>query len=97
MNKRLQVLMVVAAAAALVAGMGPTRTARGDQPAKGLTPLFNGKDLTGWHGQKTMDPRVLQPLAPTKKRRPSRKVPKTLRSIGVLRMARSSTTARARI
>ena len=29
------------------------------QPPAGFTPLFNGKDLTGWHGQPHFDPRKL--------------------------------------
>src|SRR5690242_21331411 len=29
------------------------------QPPKGFTALFNGKDLSGWHGMPTFDPRKL--------------------------------------
>jgi hypothetical protein len=28
-----------------------------NQPPEGFTALFNGKDLSGWHGEETMDPR----------------------------------------
>lgn len=30
-----------------------------DKPASEFVPIFNGKDLTGWHGESTMDPRKL--------------------------------------
>jgi hypothetical protein len=32
------------------------------QPPEGFTPLFNGKDLSGWHGMGTYDPRKLADL-----------------------------------
>ena len=32
-------------------------------PRPGFTTLFNGKDFTGWHGQKTMDPREFEALS----------------------------------
>ncbi len=33
-----------------------------NQPPEGFQALFNGKDLTGWYGLKTQDPRVFQAL-----------------------------------
>ena len=33
------------------------------EPPPGFTPLFNGKDLTGWHGMTTYDPRKLAGLS----------------------------------
>jgi hypothetical protein len=30
-----------------------------NKPPKGFTALFNGKNLSGWHGMKTMDPRKM--------------------------------------
>src|SRR5262249_25138298 len=32
------------------------------QPPKGFTPLFNGKDLTGWHGMPHFDPYKLDAM-----------------------------------
>ena len=34
-------------------------------PPAGFTPLFNGKDLSGWHGMPQFDPRQWQALGPT--------------------------------
>ncbi len=34
---------------------------------KGFTTLFNGKDFTGWHGLKTMDPRQFDALSADEK------------------------------
>ncbi len=31
-------------------------------PPEGFTALFNGSDFTGWHGERTMDPRQVQAL-----------------------------------
>ncbi len=35
--------------------------------APGFTPLFNGKDLDGWHGERTMDPRKLDAMSADEK------------------------------
>ena len=37
-----------------------------NQPPKGFTALFNGKDLTGWWGLKTEDPAKWMALSPEK-------------------------------
>ena len=34
---------------------------------EGFTTLFNGKDLAGWHGLKTMDPRQFEALSAEEK------------------------------
>ena len=36
---------------------GPATAQENNAPPKGFTALFNGKDLSGWHGEETMDPR----------------------------------------
>ncbi len=38
-----------------------------NQPPKGFKALFNGKDLTGWHGQQTMDPVAFTKLSAEEK------------------------------
>lgn len=38
-------------------------TAADNQPPAGFTALFNGKDLAGWHGVSTEDPRKIQALS----------------------------------
>ncbi len=35
------------------------RAAEGSVPPQGFVALFNGKDLTGWHGMPHFDPRKL--------------------------------------
>ena len=55
------------AAAAAVALLVVSRMAAGGeagQPPEGFTALFNGKDLTGWHGMRHMDPRKLAAMSP---------------------------------
>ncbi len=37
--------------------------AKENTPPAGFTPLFNGKDLTGWHGMGHFDPRVLAAMS----------------------------------
>lgn len=37
--------------------------ARADSPPAGFTPLFNGKDLSGWYGWSTKDPTELQKMS----------------------------------
>jgi hypothetical protein len=51
-------LSALAIVAALL--VAATVTAQEDnKPPKGFVALFNGKDLSGWHGMKTMDPRKM--------------------------------------
>ena len=51
---------------ALLAGFVVTATAENDPPA-GFTPLFNGKDLSGWYGWGTQDPTDFWNMTPEKK------------------------------
>ncbi len=41
----------------------PGAFAENNQPPKGFTALFNGKDLTGWRGGSTFDPRKLEAMS----------------------------------
>jgi hypothetical protein len=43
--------------ALLTAACGLTSTSRADEPPPGFTAIFNGKDLAGWWGLSTEDPR----------------------------------------
>ena len=67
--KRITHLTLIAcniAAAALVvscANTGPRATAL-NEPPPGFTALFNGKDLAGWWGASTEDPRKYQTMTP---------------------------------
>jgi hypothetical protein len=67
MNRRSFIIAIIGIALASAAGIGPTPAARGDKLAEGSIALFNGKDLTGWHGQKTMDPRSFEALSSAEK------------------------------
>ncbi|MGO9469064.1 MAG: DUF1080 domain-containing protein [Isosphaeraceae bacterium] len=67
MNKRLLIVMIMGVTAASAMGVVLERAARGDGPAAGAISLFNGKDFTGWHGQKTTDPRSFEALSPDEK------------------------------
>jgi hypothetical protein len=62
MNKRYSFVVAALTMATAASGEEPTRAARTNQAPAGFTALFNGKDLTGWHGLKTMDPREFAAL-----------------------------------
>jgi hypothetical protein len=69
MNKRVAILlatgvMVVASAGALLC-----EAAHAAQPPSGFSALFNGRDLTGWHGLATQDPRKFAALSAEEKAR----------------------------
>src|SRR5437016_6010691 len=53
---------LLVASAFLVVALG-TR-ADDPQPPKGFTALFNGKDMTGWHGMPHYNPYTLAALTP---------------------------------
>jgi len=67
MNKQLIIVVIMGVTAALGTGAVLERAARADRPVSGSAALFNGKDLTGWHGLKTMDPRGFEALGPDEK------------------------------
>ena len=58
MYKRLSLVLVMGLAATAAArGAAVERVRQGKPLPEGFVALFNGNDLTGWHGLKTMDPR----------------------------------------
>jgi hypothetical protein len=59
----LRLFAAAALAAAGVAFLSGSATVR-NAPPPGFTALFNGRDLTGWWGATTEDPRTWQALAP---------------------------------
>ena len=89
------------AAVCSVALPGTVRVAcrRGRRSGRGaFVTLFNGKDLAGWHGQETADPRKFAGSDVPRRRRSSLPgTPKDLKKHWTSRTARSSTTARAPI
>jgi hypothetical protein len=48
---------------ALVATLSVPASAAPPEPPKGFTALFNGSDLTGWHGMDTFDPKKLAAMS----------------------------------
>ena len=66
LHKRISMVLVTSMAMAVASGAAPTKMVATSLP-EGFVPLFNGKDFTGWHGLKTMDPRKFEALWPMKK------------------------------
>lgn len=64
MNWRDQLIRGGLASLALVLGFVSTVQAQQVTPPAGFEALFNGKDLTGWHGMPHFDPRELAKLSP---------------------------------
>jgi hypothetical protein len=60
MRKRFLTVLVLGLTAAL--GAAPGQAQEGQKLPEGFVALFNGKDLAGWHGEKTMDPRAVAAL-----------------------------------
>ncbi len=53
----------IALAASLVTALAPATEPAAEPPA-GFTAIFNGKDLSGWHGMDHFDPRTLWAMSP---------------------------------
>jgi hypothetical protein len=62
MQKRRLFIAVMSVAVAAAIGAAPGKTSSSRALPEGFTPLFNGKDFTGWHGLATMDPRKFEAL-----------------------------------
>jgi hypothetical protein len=67
MRQSIQLILVAGmiVGAAQAAGAAPPRQAKDSR--EGFTTLFNGTDLSGWHGLKTMDPRQFDAMAADEK------------------------------
>jgi hypothetical protein len=66
MHRRFPIVLLAGLMAATAPGAAPERAEQGKLPP-GFTVLFNGRDLTGWHGLKTMDPRAFKTLSADEK------------------------------
>ena len=65
---RLQLAGLTAATLAAVVTVAPAFVLQdNNQPPAGFTPVFNGKDLAGWHGMPHFDPRDLAKMEPAKR------------------------------
>ncbi|HZW34713.1 MAG TPA: DUF1080 domain-containing protein [Isosphaeraceae bacterium] len=67
MSKRLLIVLAAGWVPAAAPGAAMSQERRGDAPDLGFVSLFNGKDLSGWHGLKTMDPRKFAALSADEK------------------------------
>jgi hypothetical protein len=67
MSKRISLVLVAGWALVAAPGVGMSQERRGDSPDVGFVSLFNGKDLSGWHGLKTMDPRKFEAMSADEK------------------------------
>jgi Domain of Unknown Function (DUF1080) len=63
MHRRLCIILVAGIAMVTATGAGPDRVQQGSTGGGGFTPLFNGKDFSGWHGVATMDPRKFDAMS----------------------------------
>jgi Domain of Unknown Function (DUF1080) len=67
MRQPISLVLVAGLLAGAAQGGEPKLAPQGASSREGFTTLFNGKDFTGWHGQKTMDPRQFEALASDEK------------------------------
>ncbi len=66
MHRRFSSIMIAGLALIVAPGAAPERVAKTSTDGEFVT-LFNGKDLSGWHGLETMDPRNFEAMSPEKK------------------------------
>ena len=60
----LSLVSILSGTALAWAGAAPTKP---ESASEGFVTLFNGKDLTGWHGLETMDPRKFAAMSAEEK------------------------------
>lgn len=60
---KVQLLFIITALTVVVAGKSEAFAALPVQPPEGFTALFNGEDLSGWHGMPHYDPRKLAAMS----------------------------------
>ena len=63
MYRRFSSVMIVGLATVAATGAGPERVKQDSLSGGGFVTLFNGKDLSGWHGVATMDPRKFEAMS----------------------------------
>jgi hypothetical protein len=67
MREPIRLVLIMALIVGTAAATEPGRARQGEDSSKGFTTLFNGKDLSGWHGLKTMDPRQFEAMSADEK------------------------------
>jgi hypothetical protein len=67
MHKRIGIILVAGVAAIAATGAGKARAQQETPGGGGFVTLFNGKDLSGWHGLATMDPRKFEAMSADEK------------------------------
>ena len=63
MRQPIRLVLITGLIVGAAHGAEPERARQGKETREGFTTLFNGKDLSGWHGQKTMDPRQFEAMS----------------------------------
>jgi hypothetical protein len=67
MRQPVSLVLVAGLIAGSASGHAPRRATQASGSPEGFTTLSNGTDLSGWHGQRTMDPRQLDALSAEEK------------------------------
>ena len=67
MRQPIQLFVIVGILSCAALGDEPNLAPPTAKSRQGFTTLFDGKDFTGWHGQKTMDPRQFEALSSEEK------------------------------
>jgi hypothetical protein len=67
MHQPIQLVLIMGLIGGTAAAAEPGRARQGGESSKAFTTLFNGKDLSGWHGLKTMDPRQFEAMSADEK------------------------------
>ncbi len=66
---QIQLVLITGLIVCGAAAAGSNRADQTKDSREGFTTLFNGSDLTGWHGLKTMDPRQFDAMAADEKKK----------------------------
>jgi len=63
-SQQMKPTSIAALACCLLCSTAAAGAQENNQPPEGFTALFNGRDLSGWHGEETMDPRKWNAMTP---------------------------------
>ena len=66
---QIQLVLITGLIVCGAAAAGSNRADEAKDSREGFTTLFNGSDLSGWHGLKTMDPRQFDAMAADEKKK----------------------------
>jgi hypothetical protein len=66
---QIQLVLITGLIVGVAPAAGPNHALKATDSREGFTTLFNGSDLSGWHGLKTMDPRQFDAMAADEKKK----------------------------